>query len=256
MSRARIVPLVAAALAVLAAAVLAGCGATGDRGARAAVCADFATQAAAQAAADTRDADGDGVYCEALPCPCAGPGDRAPGPGEDGARSGGERAGRGTAGAAEGPDGGAPADGGGSGPSADGAGSAGEDPTTPASGRPDPEPGDPPGCRVVPGVVDIGLSGTAYPEVREHWERAIAGGEPRILRVRRAGAEERRRRLLAGVPSRPGHDRDEYPPAMARATIAADVALVDARQNRGAGSVQGIKLRRWCSGQRFQIVWY
>src|SRR5438876_10513382 len=40
----------------------------------AAVCADYPNQAAAQRAADTRDADGDGIYCEDLPCPCAGPG--------------------------------------------------------------------------------------------------------------------------------------------------------------------------------------
>ena len=38
----------------------------------AATCADYQTQAAAQQAADTRDADGDGVYCEDLPCPCLG----------------------------------------------------------------------------------------------------------------------------------------------------------------------------------------
>ncbi len=31
-------------------------------------------QAAAQRAADTRDADGDGIYCESLPCPCLKPG--------------------------------------------------------------------------------------------------------------------------------------------------------------------------------------
>ncbi|MEA2272490.1 MAG: hypothetical protein QOI98_1198 [Solirubrobacteraceae bacterium] len=36
-------------------------------------CSDYSNQAAAQRAADTRDADGDGVYCESLPCPCAGP---------------------------------------------------------------------------------------------------------------------------------------------------------------------------------------
>ena len=40
-----------------------------------ATCADYPTQAAAQRAADTRDADGDGVYCESLPCPCVRPGD-------------------------------------------------------------------------------------------------------------------------------------------------------------------------------------
>lgn len=36
-----------------------------------AVCADFPNQAAAQRAHNTRDADGDGIYCEALPCPCS-----------------------------------------------------------------------------------------------------------------------------------------------------------------------------------------
>jgi hypothetical protein len=40
----------------------------------AATCSQYSNQAAAQRAADTRDADGDGVYCESLPCPCAGPG--------------------------------------------------------------------------------------------------------------------------------------------------------------------------------------
>lgn len=40
----------------------------------AAVCADYPNQAAAQRAADTRDPDGDGIYCESLPCPCLRPG--------------------------------------------------------------------------------------------------------------------------------------------------------------------------------------
>jgi hypothetical protein len=37
------------------------------------VCAEHPNQAAAQRAADTVDGDGDGVYCESLPCPCAKP---------------------------------------------------------------------------------------------------------------------------------------------------------------------------------------
>jgi hypothetical protein len=35
-----------------------------------ATCSDLANQAAAQRAANTRDADHDGIYCEDLPCPC------------------------------------------------------------------------------------------------------------------------------------------------------------------------------------------
>jgi hypothetical protein len=43
-------------------------------GASAATCADYSNQADAQRAKDTRDADGDGIYCESLPCPCLKPG--------------------------------------------------------------------------------------------------------------------------------------------------------------------------------------
>ncbi len=46
----------------------------------AAACSDYSTQAAAQAAADTRDGDGDGIYCESLPCPCTRPSDSHPTP--------------------------------------------------------------------------------------------------------------------------------------------------------------------------------
>src|SRR4051794_30873115 len=49
--------------------------------AHAKTCADYPNQAAAQVAHDTRDADGDGIFCEALPCPCLKPGESgAPAP--------------------------------------------------------------------------------------------------------------------------------------------------------------------------------
>lgn len=43
-----------------------------------ATCSDYSHQADAQRAADTIDADDDGVYCEALPCPCLRPGSSPP----------------------------------------------------------------------------------------------------------------------------------------------------------------------------------
>src|SRR3954469_12844948 len=53
-----------------------------------ATCGDYSNQASAQHAADTRDSDGDGVYCESLPCPCAGPGSTsAPAPKRRGKRA-------------------------------------------------------------------------------------------------------------------------------------------------------------------------
>jgi hypothetical protein len=50
-------------------------------GASAATCDDYSNQAEAQRAMDTRDADGDGIYCESLPCPCLKPGDSGGGGG-------------------------------------------------------------------------------------------------------------------------------------------------------------------------------
>src|SRR3954453_11194877 len=48
--------------------------------AQAKTCAAYPNQAAAQRGHDTRDGDGDGILCEALPCPClkAGGAPRAP----------------------------------------------------------------------------------------------------------------------------------------------------------------------------------
>lgn len=43
--------------------------------ASAATCDAYSNQADAQRAMDTRDADGDGINCESLPCPCLKPGD-------------------------------------------------------------------------------------------------------------------------------------------------------------------------------------
>ena len=68
-------------LAGLIAFVLAAAAFDSPAARSASVCSDYATQAEAQRAADTVDADGDGIYCESLPCPCAGPsrkGDRSP----------------------------------------------------------------------------------------------------------------------------------------------------------------------------------
>lgn len=62
--------LTAGALAGLPVAALAQ-PASSPQAVAAATCSDYPNQAAAQRAADTRDPDGDGIYCESLPCPCS-----------------------------------------------------------------------------------------------------------------------------------------------------------------------------------------
>jgi hypothetical protein len=76
--------LTAGALAGLPVAALAQ-PVSSPRAIAAATCSDHPNQAAAQRAADTRDPDGDGIYCESLPCPCSsaagGGGGTPPSPG-------------------------------------------------------------------------------------------------------------------------------------------------------------------------------
>jgi hypothetical protein len=105
-------------------------------------------------------------------------------------------------------------------------------------------------------VVDIGISRTKYPAVLTHIRAAIAAGWPRVAAIHRVGAVQRRTRALKGWPTRSGYDRDEWPMAMARTRWQTHVAYVASGQNRGAGSVISMKLRRYCDGVRFDVVGY
>ena len=111
-------------------------------------------------------------------------------------------------------------------------------------------------CVMPRAVANISFSKTKYPNIRRHYEAAIASGWPRVLVLRRAGADSRRSRLLRSFATRSGMDRDEYPPAVARGSVRADVAYVPSAENRSHGAVLGVKLRRYCDGTRFRYVFY
>jgi hypothetical protein len=106
------------------------------------------------------------------------------------------------------------------------------------------------------GVAPIGFSATKYPNIRRHYEQAVAAGWPSVLVLNRRGADGRRTRLLRSRDTRRGLDRDEYPPAVARASVRADVKYVPSAENRSHGATLGIKLRRYCDGTRFRYVFY
>jgi hypothetical protein len=105
-------------------------------------------------------------------------------------------------------------------------------------------------------VANVSFSATRYPNIRRHYDRAVARGWPKILVLNREGAGERRERLLDGHRTRPGMDRDEYPPAVGRSRWRADVAYVPSAENRSHGATLGVKLRRFCDGTRFRYVFY
>ena len=117
-------------------------------------------------------------------------------------------------------------------------------------------------------IQEISFSATKYPSIRRHVLDALDAGWPRTLVVNRPGASPRRNRLLQGVPTREGFDRDEYPPAVGRGKgrglvrgtaprgWRASVEYVPSSENRSHGSTLGTKLRRLCNGTRFRYVFF
>jgi hypothetical protein len=77
-------------------------------------------------------------------------------------------------------------------------------------------------------------------------------GHPRILRIKRGEAAANRKASLKGWPTRPGFDRDEYPPAMSdEGGKGADVRYIRSKENRSAGQLIGRQLRPYCDSQKF-----
>lgn len=106
------------------------------------------------------------------------------------------------------------------------------------------------GCDPV--VVDLAPKHAA---VADHVLDAVRAGQPEVLHIARDEAGQNRRRSLAGVPTRPGFDRDEYPPAVSdEGGAGADVRYVRSSTNRSAGALMGRVLRPYGDGQCFVVV--
>lgn len=112
------------------------------------------------------------------------------------------------------------------------------------------------GCKGHIAIVDV--SQGKYPSIADHIRDSWTVGQPKTLRVNRAGASERRSRLLrwwqARHPQPKGDhmDLDEQAPAMARATWRADVRAVPEGQNRSQGASMGAQLRGVPNGACFR----
>lgn len=224
-----------------------------------AVCADFPNQAAAQAAANTRDADGDGVYCESLPCPCAKPGSG----GESESGPGGpEPSEPGSSGGTP-----APATGSGSGGGAGNSGSGGGSDSSASAGDSDSSWwGGGSSCTNTKRIVNLRLSRKKYPTIYQHFRQAVKDGWPQILAINRPGAGKRSDKLLRDVEPLGGHDRNQYPPAIGRGKYRkalmqgwrprgwrASVMQVPSREMHLHGSAMRSKLRKYCDGTRFRF---
>lgn len=94
-----------------------------------------------------------------------------------------------------------------------------------------------------------------YPETALHIHGAIAQGYTDVCTIDRAGAVENRKKSLAGIETREGYDRDEWPMAMcAEGGVGASVAYIDSSDNRGAGSWVGNQLEDYPDGTRILFI--
>lgn len=123
------------------------------------------------------------------------------------------------------------------------------------------------GCVKPERVEPIEFSRAEYPNIRRHARGAIRRGWPRVMVVNRRLADERRDKALAGIPTRDGADRDEYPASVGRGRgpglergrdprgWKADVRYVASSENRSHGASLGNQLSPFCDGTPFRYVW-
>jgi hypothetical protein len=109
-------------------------------------------------------------------------------------------------------------------------------------------------CTITTKVVVVDLDDVKHRHIIDHALDARRNGKPRILHIRRDEADANRRASLKGIPTKPGFDRDEYPPAMSdEGGKGADVRYVRSAENRSAGSVMSRQLGSYCNTQMFII---
>jgi len=114
---------------------------------------------------------------------------------------------------------------------------------------------DPEDCQLVHKSIAVYIDPSRYPLTADHVIDAKRAGEAKVLHLDREGADDNRDDSLAGIPTKDGHDRDEYPPAAsAEGGQGASVRYVPSSDNRGAGSSMGAQLGDYCSGQAFVLL--
>jgi hypothetical protein len=94
-----------------------------------------------------------------------------------------------------------------------------------------------------------------YPETALHILGAIEQGYSDVCTIDRDGADQNRKESLAGIDTKDGYDRDEWPMAMCEeGGKGASVAYIDASDNRGAGSWVGHQLSAYEDGEKVLFI--
>ncbi len=79
-------------------------------------------------------------------------------------------------------------------------------------------------------------------------------GHPDTYTIDRTGASTMRTESLKDYPSRPGYDRDEWPPAVFKeGGQGASVRYISPSDNRGLGAFLGNQIAPYANGTRIRI---
>lgn len=109
-------------------------------------------------------------------------------------------------------------------------------------------------CVRTDALVVVDLKNRKHRHILDHVWDSWRKGHPRRLHIARNEADDNRDASLEGIPTKPGFDRDEYPPAMSdEGGEGASVRYVRSAENRSAGAVMGNQLSGFCNGQRWRF---
>lgn len=110
-------------------------------------------------------------------------------------------------------------------------------------------------CETCPCERTVVISRSVTPHTAQHMIDAQAMGKPSVLTPDRSGASARRGAALRGIPTKPGLDRDEYPPAVfAEGGAGASVRHVPLSDNRSAGATMRNQLRGATEGCKITMT--
>ena len=110
-------------------------------------------------------------------------------------------------------------------------------------------------CEDCPCERTVAISSAMSPLAAQHIADAQTAGHPSILTLDRAGVSARRTAALRGIPTIPGMDRDEYPPAtFLEGGAGASVRHVPRSDNRSAGGQLRAQLRGVPEGCKITVI--
>lgn len=102
--------------------------------------------------------------------------------------------------------------------------------------------------------IPIYIDGDKHPESAEHGKESLENDIENKGVIDRKGASERRKENLKGIPTEPGKDRDEFPPAVIDTKSKVSVRHISSSDNRGAGSSIGKQIKNLPDGTPVIII--